>query len=124
MKRVFGRTTDVLTGKKTWVEVTTDRAGYNDAVYVTALAQCLLMNTGESPFFGNWGIPAHQSVQSQTSPDYHVALMQTRYSQFFASLIITKSPTTFTRTTESPPTYDVRIMCHSGAFISFSLPVI
>jgi hypothetical protein len=48
--RIFGRTRDVLTGKKTWQEITTDVQGFNDMVMLTALAQCLKLNLGESPF--------------------------------------------------------------------------
>lgn len=49
--RTFGRTTNILTGVKTWVEIDTDSAGFNDAVWLTTLVQVLKLNLGESPFF-------------------------------------------------------------------------
>jgi hypothetical protein len=44
--RVFGRTQDILTGAKTWWVVTTDVNGFNDSVYLTALAQVIKLNLG------------------------------------------------------------------------------
>ena len=41
--RTYGRVTNE-DGTKTWVEVDTDANGYNDAVYVTTLAQCLQLS--------------------------------------------------------------------------------
>ena len=121
--RVYGRTTDV-NGNKTWWVVTTDSAGFNDGVYLTALAQCLLMYTNESPFWADWGIPAKQSVIAQVAPDYAVSIMQQRFAQFFASLIITRRPGTLQNTRATPvPTYDVRVLTHRGSRISFQIPI-
>ena len=44
--RCYGRTYNV-DGTYTWSEITTDANGYNDAVYVTALAQVLQLQLGE-----------------------------------------------------------------------------
>jgi len=111
--RTFGRVpVDPLApnGAKRWVVVQTDRNGFNDAVYLTALAQTLKLNLSESPFWANFGIPARASVNQQIPPDFYVAFTQAYYSQFFASLIITKE-----RTAE--PTYRIDIVAQSGAIV-------
>ena len=87
--RTYGRTQDVITGKKTWWLVQTDFNGFNDSVYLTALAQVLKLNLGESPFFANYGIPAHQSVVTQVYPNYYLARTQQQFAGYFASLILT-----------------------------------
>jgi hypothetical protein len=90
--RTYGRTQDVLTGKKSWWVVVTDSNGFNDSVYITALAQVCKLNLGESPFFADWGIPAHESVVTQVYPDIYMTRIQTRFAPFFASLILTPIP--------------------------------
>lgn len=90
--RVYGRTKDVLTGAKKWWVVTTDANGFNDSCYLTALAQVIKLNLGESPFFGTYGIPAHESVVLQLFPDFYMAKIQQEYASFFASLILTSAP--------------------------------
>jgi hypothetical protein len=112
--RVWGRTTNEL-GKKTWVMVTTDANGYNDEVHVVALAQTLKLNLGESPFFGNFGIPAHQSVMQRVFPDYYVAFTQAFYSQFFAALTVAKIATPY-------PQYTINVTTHLGAKINAAIP--
>lgn len=110
---------------KRWIVVETDSAGFDDAVYVVALAQCLLLQLGESPFWADWGIPAVQSVQSQVAPDYFVALMQQRFAPRFASLIITNVSRPPSGRNQRPvPTYDVKILTHRGARVSFSVPTL
>lgn len=108
--RIWGRVGTV------WVEVTTDANGYNDSVYVTNLAQCLLLNLGESPFFANYGIPAQPSVLTQIFPDYYTYQTQSQFTQFFVNLTVRKvmSPT---------PTYDITAVTHAGALIEASIPV-
>jgi len=103
------------TNPYTWVEVETDQNGFNDYVYITALIQCLKLNIGESPFWADWGIPGQQSVMTQVAPDYYVALMQQRYSQFFASLSVVKTAT-------NPPTYRLNIITQSGVKLSYTIP--
>lgn len=106
--RTYGRIALTRGGAATkWVEVQTDANGYNDAVYITALIQCLKLNLNESPFWANWGIPAKPSVVQQIAPDYYVALMQQRFSPYFASLIIA-------RILSNPPTYRVNLVTQQG----------
>lgn len=90
--RTYGRTQDVLSGKKTWWVVTTDNNGYNDSVYLTTLAQVCKLNLGESPFFANYGIPAHPAVISQVYPDFYMVRTQQQFAPLFASLIMTPAP--------------------------------
>jgi hypothetical protein len=90
--RTYGRTQDVLTGKKKWWIVVTDAGGFNDSVYLTDLAQVLKLNLGESPFFANYGIPAHESVMTQIYPNFYLARTQQQFAGFFASLILTPAP--------------------------------
>ena len=113
--RTYGRTTDEF-GNTKWVEVQTAANGSNDLVYVTALAQVLLLNTGESPFYGNWGIPAQQSIVQQVFPDYFVRQVKQQFSPYFAGLTIQRlaSPT---------PTYNVRAVTHSGTTLNASVPI-
>ncbi|WP_455387450.1 hypothetical protein [Petrachloros mirabilis] len=113
--RTYGRTYDLL-GNPTWVEVTTDANGYNDGVYLTALAQVLALNLNESPFFANYGIPAHQTVITQVYPDYYAMVTQTQFSPYFAALTITRV------LGSSPPVYNVQAITHSGAIINATIP--
>jgi len=109
--RTWGREYDEE-GNATWVERTTDANGYNDSVYLTALAQVLKLNTGESPFYANWGIPQYQTVMTQVFPDYYVMQVQTQFAPYFAALTITRVQGSF------PPVYNVRCLCHSGAILN------
>lgn len=112
--RVFGR---VYSDPDhwTWEEVDTDANGFNDMVYLTALAQVLKLNLGESPFYSSYGIPGLQSVHSQIPPDYYVMLTQQRYAQFFASLIITREQNAPTTLKQPPvPTYDIKAVTQQG----------
>ena len=127
--RTWGRTYDEL-GNATWVEVSTDSKGLNDYVYVTALCQELKLNLGESPFWGNRGIPAKESVVMQVAPDFYTLLMQQNYSPFFLSLVITRvppntpnpgqyksiQPNQITRKGQTP-TYNINIVTHYGVAI-------
>ena len=90
--RAHGRTQDVLTGKKTWWVVTTDVNGFNDSVCLTWLAQVCKLNLGESPFFADWGIPAHPSVVTQIFPDFYMTRIQQQFAPYFASCIVTALP--------------------------------
>ena len=107
--RVYGRTTDEL-GNKSWVVIQTDSTGNNEYVYVTALVQVLKLNLGESPFYGNYGIPARQSVMQQLAPDFYVAFIQSQYSKYFASLIIYKAAAVF----PPRPTYNISGLMTTG----------
>lgn len=90
--RVYGRVPVDLgnpNGPKRWVVVETTSNGLNDGVHITSMAQTLKLNLNESPFWANFGIPAHASVMQQIWPDFYINFTQQYYSQFFASLIIT-----------------------------------
>jgi len=58
--RTYGKITNP-DGTQSWVQVTTDGSGSNDAVYATALVQTVKLNINESPFYANSGIPAKPS---------------------------------------------------------------
>lgn len=106
MSRIWGRTYDEL-GNSTWVEVSTDAQGFSDNVNITWLIQVFKLNLNESPFFGDWGIPAQPSVLTQIAPDYYVTLTQQRFAPYFASLIVTK-------VAQFPPTYAVNLVTQQG----------
>ncbi|OZA75780.1 MAG: hypothetical protein B7X71_10585 [Polynucleobacter sp. 39-46-10] len=114
--RIYGRTYDLL-GNATWHEITTDADGMHDSVYLTALAQDLQLNLGESPFFAANGIPAQQSVVTQVFPDYYAMLAQSQYSGYFASLVINRVPQS------TPPVYNVRAVTNKGAILGADIPI-
>ncbi len=113
------RTYGVLqtTAGPVWVEVATDRNGYNDAVYLTTLCQVLLLNLGESPFYANYGIPSFTSVQTQIPPDLYVARTQAQFAPFFASLTIARATAA-----DGSPIYNISVVSHSGASIGVQVP--
>lgn len=110
--RVYGRPA----GQLNWVTVSTRPNGNNDAVYITALCQVLLLNLEESPFYANYGIPAVQSIITQIFPNYYAMQVQSQYSQYFAQLVITAMAGT------TSPVYTVKITTHSGAVIALKVP--
>ena len=120
MNRVYGRVTNA-DGTKTWVTVTTDANGFDDEVNLTWLAQVFALSLGESPFYGDWGLPAHESVMTRVAPDFFVNRTQQRFAPLFASLIITKvqggtavTPPPFA---DPSPTYRVQVVAHSGSIL-------
>lgn len=116
--RTYGRTRDVLTGKKKWWVVTTDVNGFNDSVYLTDLAQVCKLNLGESPFFANYGIPAHSSIVLQIHPDFYMVRTQQQFSGFFASLILTKDGQDAEDDSGRPaPSYRINVITNYGAHI-------
>ena len=96
-------------GTYQWVVYTTDANGLNDAVYLSALEQCLQLNVGESPFYANVGVPQFQSIVTQVFPDFYVQQVQQRFAQYFASLQINRVPGS------NPPTYDATVLTNAGA---------
>jgi hypothetical protein len=122
--RTYGRVAlnplypDVLT----WVQVDTDSNGFNDLVYLTTLAQVLKLNLGESPFYGNFGIPAKSSVITQIYPDYYVTFTQQQFTQYFTSLIISRSVVTNSKG-QDMPVYAVNVVTQYGSKIPFQVPV-
>jgi hypothetical protein len=123
MLRVYGRTRDTLTGAKTWHTVVTDQRGFDDMVFLTNLVQVLKLNLGESPFFADWGIPAHESVVTQIYPDYYVALTQQRFASHFMSLLLEKRPDTRDETGRPSPTYHFEAVTNYGATLVDDVPV-
>jgi hypothetical protein len=92
--RVYPRDSNgvIIPGSKgVWVEVDTDASGDSTAVYLTTLCQVLQLNLNESPFYANYGIPAHPAVIQQIFPDYFIWQTQRQFSPYFASLIVAKS---------------------------------
>lgn len=96
----------------TWVEVDTDANGDNSNVYLTTLCQTLQLTPGESPFWGSYGIPGQQSVETQVPPDFYAAMTQQQFAAFFASLSIARIARS------NPPTYNVTAICFSGALLT------
>lgn len=114
--RVWGRPLTADGSFGPWTAVTTQANGNNDGVYVTALAQVLRLNMGESPIYANSGIPQFQTISTQVPPDFYVARTQQEYASFFASLTILRVPGSF------PPQYNARAVTHSGAVIPMNIP--
>ncbi len=113
--RTYGRVTNSI-GGLTWVEVSTDANGFNDQVYLTALAQALKLNLGESPFYANYGIPAQQTLVTQVFPDYYVMMTQSQFSPLFASLVISRAQGS------NPPVYNVTAVTNSGSTLDTTIP--
>jgi hypothetical protein len=95
-----------------WVEITTDANGDNSNVWLTTLCETLLLSTGESPFFGSYGIPATQAVIQQIFPDFYVARTQTQFAPYFASLTIQRVQGSL------PPVYNVKATCLNGSILT------
>ena len=114
--RSYGRITDIY-GNKTWVVVETASNGDNSLVYLTTLAQVLQLILGESPFYGQYGIPAYQSVLTQIAPDFYAARTQSFFAQYFASLIVTRVPQQQTTAQIPNPEYLVNVVTLSGAVL-------
>lgn len=111
--------TDPATGLPyagTWVVVETDASGFNDLVYITTLCQVLQGNLNESPFYANYGLNQHQSVETQVFPDYYMFVTQAQFAPFFASLIIAKQ-------NNPSPAYRVNVMTSRGVRLSTSVPI-
>lgn len=102
-----------------WIEVDTDENGNSDAVWLTTLIQVLKLNYGESPIYGNYGIPAVSSVLNQVMPDYYATLVQQQFAQYFVTLQLARQALT-----DSPlPTYDVSITANPGSVLMNPVPV-
>lgn len=115
--RTYGRVADI-NGNLIWTEVVPDANGYNDEVMLTTLAQVIRLQPGESPVFANYGIPSLSSAQQIIPPDFYMARTQQQFAPYFASLIISRAPGTFTRAGHAlAPTYRVNIVTHSGAIL-------
>lgn len=102
-------------GTYSWVEVDTDAAGNNDAVFLSTLCQVLQLDRGESPFWGNYGIPSLESLQSQVPPDLYVSQTQAQFAPLFAALAIQR-----TTASDGSPIYNISAVTHSGAVLTAS----
>ena len=122
--RTFGRIIpDILfPDVKKWVEVDTDAGGFNDMVWLTTLIQVIKLNLGESPFFSNYGIPAHQSVVTQIAPDLYMTNIQQQFAPHFLSLIISKQPDAPDVDGVPSPSYLVSVITTYGAILTVVVP--
>lgn len=120
--RTYGRVY-ITPSTYVWQEVQTDPSGANDYVYLTGLIQELKLNLGESPFWGNRGIPAGPSVIQQIAPDYYMTLMQQRYAPQFLNLTIVKVPGGVDSNDQPAPTYRINATTHSGVQLEANVPV-
>jgi hypothetical protein len=122
--RVYGRVIpDILyPDVKKWVVVTTDENGFNDMVYLTNMIQVIRLNLHESPFFTNWGIPAHVSVMTQIAPDYYLNLIQQRFAKYFMSLVLTNLPNRFDEDGRPAPAYQYNVITQLGAVLTGVIP--
>jgi hypothetical protein len=121
--RVYGRYVPdpLYPYTRKWIEITTDDNGFNDMVYLTNLIQVLRLNLGESPFYSNWGIPAHPSIVTQIAPDYYMTLTQQRFARYFLLLTIYRSDG-FDEDGRPAPLYNVNVITNTGAQLSFTVP--
>ena len=116
--RTYGRIVpnNLYPYQKQWIEVATDPNGWNDAVYLTTLNQVCKLNLGESPFFSNYGIPAHESVVTQIAPDLYMTIIQQQFAPYFSYLSLTRLPDTQDDRGAPVPTYSYKAQFHTGAF--------
>ena len=117
--RTWGRVNQVNGLGGTWTKVETDANGYNDAVYLTTLAQVLKLNLGEDPFFANFGIPAEVSVLTQVQPDFYANRTQTQFQGFFAALTLSKAAQ---KPNQPRPTYNINATANPGAILMNPVP--
>jgi len=104
--RTYGRTFDE-NGNATWTEIV--ETSY---IWLATLTQTLRLNQGESPFYGNYGIPAEQSVMTQIAPDSAITRTQSQYAPYFSSLVVTKSQVS------AQPTYYISAVFTNGTIIN------
>lgn len=108
-------------GTYVWQVVTTDANGYNDAVYLTTLAQVLQGSPGESPFYSQYGIPGLSSAQNAIPPDFYMARTQAQFAPYFANLQISKIQSV--DASGAPlPAYQATAITHQGATIGTVIP--
>jgi hypothetical protein len=107
---------------KQWVQVNTDANGYDDMVWLTTLIQAIKLNLGESPFFANYGIPAHPSVVAQLAPDYYMNFTQQQFASHFLSLIISKQQNAVDEDGIPSPSYLVNVITQYGAQLTAVIP--
>jgi hypothetical protein len=107
---------------KQWVVITTDANGFNDMVMLTTLIQVVKLNLGESPFFSNYGIPAHPSVVSQIAPDLFLSRIQQQFAIYFLSITLTKQPNALDEDGRPAPSYLISVITQYGAKLTAVVP--
>lgn len=123
-QRTYGRTPPDENGVRQWVVITPDaQTGLPDLLWFATLAQTLRLSLGESPFYANYGLPAQQSVLTQIPPDFYVARTQAQYSQYFASLVISKAPVPTPVPNPPVPTYNAYAVTHQGMMLNAAVPL-
>lgn len=106
--RTYGRIPNP-DGTKSWVTVVSDPVtGDFTTGWITTLAQTLLLNLNESPFYANRGIPAKNSIEQQIWPDYYVIRTQQLFAQYFANLVVARIPGA------DHPTYKINVTTRQG----------
>jgi hypothetical protein len=122
--RVYGRIVPdpLYPDRKKWVVVETDENGFDDMVYLTNMIQVIRLNLHESPFFSNWGIPAHASVMTQIAPDYYMSLIQQRFAQYFTLLNLTNLPNRVDADGRPAPAYQYNVITKYGAVLTDVIP--
>lgn len=113
MTRVWGRVTQ-SDGSRTWQAFETDENGSDDMPNFIWLQNALLLNTNESPFYADWGIPVQRTLATAIYPDYYTAKTQQRFSQYFPSCSIS-------RIQGADVSYSVNITTKSGVQVSQKL---
>ena len=114
--RTWGRVNDA-NGNKKWVAVESDTNGDFSYGWLTTLIQTLKLGLGESPFYVNYGIPAHQCIVQQIYPDYYVNMVQQQFAGYFASLAISKVDGA------ENPTYNIDVVFFNGTSYRTQVPV-
>jgi hypothetical protein len=122
--RTYGRIVpDILyPHQKVWVQVDTDDNGFDDMVWLTTLIQVIKLNLGESPFWSNWGIPAHPSVVTQIAPDYYMNFTQQNMASHFLYLSIMRQPDALDERGVPSPYYLVNVITQYGARLTAVVP--
>jgi hypothetical protein len=124
MLRTYGRIVPdpLYPDVTTWVEITTDARGFDDMVWLTTLVQVIRLNLGESPFYANYGIPAHPSIVSQIAPDLYMTRIQNQFSKYFLSLIIYRGVDAPDERGIPSPNYYVSAITQYGAVLTVKVP--
>lgn len=105
-----------------WVEVDTTPDGYNDYVYLLTLIQVMLLNLGESPFYGNYGLPAKASIVQQLPPDFFMMRTQSQFAGYFANVAIARAPAPEGYPINTP-TYQVAVTTQQGFKLNATVPL-
>jgi len=122
--RTYGRPINQDGSLGPWTEVTTDANGFNDMVMLTTLCQVVKLNINESPFFADWGLPAHQSIMQQVSPDIFMVITQQRFAPYFSVITLAKRDVLFPGKGNVPtPVYDINVLTHQGVKLNPQIPV-